>query len=218
MQRQISTITMALMASFAAALPAAADELKDAIECEQFIVMSSRQIPPGHESEAEAKALLKAWTTHVRLLSGDAETLNDDRTAISQAIFHVIYTGDAAEKQALLSSAERCKTAPVIEEAAYPVTTCASFAENAKGAAEDTITTQEAKAQGFRLEGDDAKAAIAQAYVDAARERFSLATRIRHAYFVDQPNARVKPNHFGIFGDEGVPLLNSCIVSMGLDD
>ncbi|MCA8899627.1 MAG: hypothetical protein KDA53_00080 [Hyphomonas sp.] len=217
MQRQFSTITMALVASFAAALPATADELKDAIECEQFVAMSARQIPAGHESEAEAKALKNAWTTHVRLLSGDAETLNDERTAMSQAIFHVIYTGDAAAKQALLSSAQRCKTAPMIETSVYPVTTCAAFAKYSQEPAESTVSHHEAKALGFRARGNEEQAAVAQALAEKARERARLSSRIRHAFFTAQPNARVEPNHFGIFGEGGEPLLNSCVASMGLD-
>lgn len=217
MIRRISRIAFGLAAAMPVALPMAADELKDAIECEQYLVMAESQVPAGSDAAAQVKALKQAWGTHIRLATGDADSLAADRASAGQAIYHVFYTGDAAAKQAFMGSMQRCITPPAIETAVYPDLTCASFAQYAETAATDTIAQQEGKALLFTEEGEPEKAAIAQGYVDASRRRLKLAARIRHAFYTAQPTTRVTPNHFGLFGDAGEPLLNSCIASMRLE-
>lgn len=218
MRRQVFKISIALMAAGLAAMPALADELSDAIECEQFVAMSARQIPAGHPSEAEAKTLLAAWTTHVRLLSGDADTLSDDRTAASQAIFNVAFQGNAAEREAYLATMQRCRAAPVIAETAYSATACAAYAKEAEEPAEGTVHHHEAKALGYQVKGDEEKRAAALKLAAEAGERARLARKIRLAFSRAYPNKRVQPNAFGLYGEDGEPLLRSCMASMGLEE
>ena len=216
MKHQFFKIALSLSFCAAAALPAAGDVLNDALECEQFLVMSAGHVQPGSDAETEVRELTSAWSTHAELLSGDPDTLSDDRTRVSQALFHVIYTGDAAQKQALQTSLLRCKTPPVVETARYPDLTCARLAHYVETASKDTIAQQERSAAGYESEGETEKAAIARGYVDAARRRLAPASAIKHAFFNAQPNTRVEPHHFGLFGDESEPALTACTASMGL--
>ena len=218
MRRQVLKFSVALMAAGLSVMPGLADELSEAIECEQFVAMSARQIPAGHPSEAEAKALLGAWTTHVRLLSGDADTLSEDRTAASQAIFSVAFQGNAAEREAYLATMQRCRAAPMIAEIAYSATTCAGYAKEAEGPAEGTVQHHEAKALGYQVEGNEEKRATALKLAAKAGERARLARKIRLAFSKAYPNKRVEPNAFGLYGEDGEPLLRSCIASMGLEE
>lgn len=217
MQRRFFKLSLAVAASAVIASSAFGDELKDAIECEQFVAMSARQLPPGHPAEAEASSLLGAWTVHVRLLSGDADTLAEDRTAASQAIFNVVFNNDATEKQAYMASLQRCRTAPVIEEMVYPASTCGAFALHAEDHADSTAHFQDAKSAGFKAEGEDGKAAVAQELADDAREVVRLSNLVRTAFFDQTPRPRVEPNAFGVFDERRLALLRSCAASMGLE-
>lgn len=216
MKHQILKLAIGLSLSVGVALPAAADALSDALECEQFLVMSAGHVQPGSDAETEVKELTSAWSTQVKLLSGEPDTLVDDRAAAGQALFSVIYTGDAAQKQALQTSLLRCKTPPVMETSSYPDLTCARFAQYVEKASNDTIAQQERYAAGYESEGEAEKAAVARGYVDAARQLLKPASAIKHAFFKAQPNTRVEPHHFGLFGDERAPVLAACTASMGL--
>jgi len=218
MKHQFLKLAIGLSLSIAVALPAAGDPVHDAIECEQFLVMSAGYVPPGSDAETQVKEMTSAWSTHVKLLTGEAETLTEDRAQINQALFQVMSSGDAAQQQALKTSLQRCTTRPDFETATYPDLTCARLAHYVEKASEDAIAQQEAKAAGFESAGETDKAAIAQGYVDAARQRRGPASAIKHAFFNAQPNTRVEPHHFGLFGDESEPVLAACTASMGLDE
>ncbi len=61
MKHQILKLAIGLSLSVAVALPAAADALSDALECEQFLVMSAGHVQPGSDAETEVKELTSAW-------------------------------------------------------------------------------------------------------------------------------------------------------------